>query len=289
MAGPLAGVIVLSDGGQNSGVDPLEIADMAGERQTPIYTVGVGSTDPRRNLRVQELSVPSRVYPDDKASVTCLIRSEGFVGRSVDVELFAREAGVASSTGDRIGNQRVTFTEEGEIVSLKFDFEPVEVGRLALEVRIVAPPDDQYAADNRREAEVEVIESESRVMLIASGAARDYRFLRNQLRRDRHMQVDVWLQLSPPGISQDADQLLTDFPQTKEELYAYDCIVAFDPDWTMLDARQVDMLESWVAEEAGGLVVVAGPIHTGELGAERGARGDPIALSSRISASTYVA
>ena len=263
--GPLAAVIVLSDGGQNSGLQPLEIADLAGERQTPFYTIGVGSTEPRRNLRVQELNAPSRVYPDDKATVSCLIQSEGFVGRTVTVELYAREAGVAGATSDRIGSKQVTFSEAGdagEVVSLKFDFEPVEVGRLGLEVRILAPSDDQYAADNRREVEVEVVETESRVLLIASGAARDYRFLRNQLRRDPHMHVDVWLQHAQPGISQDADQLLSRFPETKAELYAYDCIVAFDPDWAMLDALQVDMLESWVAEEAGGLVVIAGPIHT---------------------------
>lgn len=259
---PLAGVIVLSDGGQNSGIAPLEIADLAADRQTPIYSVGVGSTQPRRNLRVQELSVPSRVYPDDKATVRCLIRNEGFVGRSVDVELYAREAGNTAAVGDRIGREKVSFSEDGELVPLEFKFEPVEVGRLALEVRIVAPADDQYAADNQREAEVEVVETESRVLLIASGAARDYRFLRNQLRRDRHVRVDVWLQLAQQGISQDADQLLDAFPQSKEELYAYDCIVAFDPDWTLLDAQQVDMLQAWVAEEAGGLVVIAGPVHT---------------------------
>jgi len=260
--GPLAGVIVLSDGGQNSGIEPLEIADMAAEKQTPVYTVGVGSTAARRNLRVQEFSAPARVYPDDKTAVSCLVQSEGFVGRTVTVELFAREADARGAIGDRIGSERITFSETGEVAALKFEFEPAEVGRLALEVRIDAPPDDQYAADNRREVEVEVVESESRVLLIASGAARDYRFLRNQLRRDRHMQVDVWLQLSPPGISQDADQLLTAFPDTREKLYEYDCLVAFDPDWTMLDAAQVDLLEAWVAEEAGGLVVIAGPIHT---------------------------
>jgi len=246
--GPLAGVIVLSDGGQNSGVEPLEMADLAAERQSPIYTIGVGSTEARRNLRVQELSAPSRVYPDDKATVSCLIQNEGFAGRTVDVELFAREADVAGATGNRVGREQVTFSADGEVVPVKFDFEPVEVGRLAMEVRIAAPPDDQYAADNRREVEVEVVETESRVLLIASGAVRDYRFLRNQLRRDAHMQVDVWLQSSPPGISQDADELLHAFPETKQQLYEYDCIVAFDPDWTLLDPAQVDILETWVAE-----------------------------------------
>ncbi len=260
--GPLAGVILCSDGGQNTGIEPLEVADVAGEREAPIYTIGVGSTEARRNLRVQEVNAPSRVYPDDKATVTCLIQGEGFRGRSVDVQLLARDAGIEGATGEQLSSEKITFTSDGEVLPLKFEFEPVEVGRLALEVIIDAPADDQYQADNRQETEVEVVESESNVLLIASGAARDYRFLRNQLRRDQHMRVDVWLQLSPPGISQDADQLLTAFPETKEELYGYDCIVAFDPDWTLLDAQQVDMLEAWVAEEAGGLVVIAGPVHT---------------------------
>ncbi|MEM8944864.1 MAG: hypothetical protein AAGD11_06735 [Planctomycetota bacterium] len=260
--GTLAGVIVLSDGGNNSGIEPLEIADQSSDRKLPIYTVGVGSEQPRRNLRIQELSAPSRVYPDDKATVSCLIQNEGFAGRSVEVELFLRDAAIEGSMGDRIASKTVTFSEHGEVLPIEFDFEPVETGRLAIEVKLVAPTGDQYAGDNVRQAEVEVVETDSRVLLIASGAARDYRFLRNQLRRDRHMRVDVWLQMAPSGISQDADQLLARFPGTKEELYAYDCIVAFDPDWTLLDAQQVDLLESWVAEEAGGLVVVAGPVHT---------------------------
>jgi hypothetical protein len=87
--------------------------------------------------------------------------------------------------------------------------------------------------------------------------------LRDQLRRDRHTTVDVLLQTSPPGISQDADKILTEFPATKEELYEYDAIVAFDPNWLLLDAAQVELVEQWVAEEAGGIIAVAGPVHTG--------------------------
>jgi hypothetical protein len=74
--------------------------------------------------------------------------------------------------------------------------------------------------------------------------------------------VDVLLQMSPPGISQDADKILAAFPSSREELFEYDAIVAFDPDWTQLDAQQVELLEQWVAEEAGGMIVVAGPVHT---------------------------
>lgn len=258
--GPLAGIYAFSDGGQNLGVDPLSVADAAALAKTPIVTVGVGSTAPRRNLRLQELIAPSRAYPEDKVAVRALVQGEGYAGRTFDVELYAREGEGAAEV--RIGQETVTLEADGEVVPVEFDIEPSVIGRLELEARLVAPPDDQYGDDNRRSAEIDVVETSTKVLLIASGATRDYRFLRNQLKRDRHSDVDVWLQMSPPGISQDADKVLEAFPSSKEELFDYDVIVAFDPDWTQLDAQQVDLLEEWVAREAGGMIVVAGPVHT---------------------------
>lgn len=260
VAGQLAGVFTFSDGGQNLGVDPLAVADAAAVAKTPIITIGVGSTASRRNLRLQELIAPSRAYPEDKVAVRALVQGEGYAGRSFDVELYAREG--EGSAEVRIGQESVTLNADGETVPVEFDIEPSAIGRLELEARLVAPPDDQYSDDNRRTAEIDVVETSTKVLLIASGATRDYRFLRNQLKRDRHANVDVWLQMSPPGISQDADKVLQEFPKTTDELFDYDVIVAFDPDWMQLDAQQVDLLEQWVAEEAGGMIVVAGPVHT---------------------------
>jgi hypothetical protein len=260
--GPLAGILAFSDGGQNLGVDPLAVADAANERKTPIVTIGVGSTDPRRNVRLQELIAPARAFPDDKATVRAVVQAEGYAGRAFQVELHARDGGAEQAAAVRIGEQTAAIEEDGEPVSVEFTIEPSAVGRLELEARIVAPEDDQYAEDNRRTAEVEVVDRSTKVLLVANGASRDYRFLRNQLQRDRHAVVDVLLQASPPGISQDANKILEAFPSTKEELFEYDCIVAFDPNWTQLDAAQVDLLEQWVADEAGGMIVVAGPVNT---------------------------
>jgi hypothetical protein len=260
--GPLAGILTFSDGGQNLGLDPLSVAETAAERKAPIVTIGVGSTDPRRNVRLQELIAPARAFPDDKATIRAVVQAEGYAGRTFQVELYAREGGSKESAEVRIGQEPATIEADGQSASVEFTIEPSVIGRLELEARIAAPEDDQYGDDNRRTAEVEVVDSATQVLLVANGASRDYRFLRNQLQRDRHAKVDVLLQLSPPGISQDANKILEAFPSTKEELFQYDCIVAFDPDWTQLDAAQVDLLEAWVADEAGGMIVVAGPVNT---------------------------
>jgi hypothetical protein len=268
--GPLAGIFAFTDGGQNLGLDALSLAEAATARKTPIVTIGVGSRDPRRNARIQELIAPARAFPNDKTIVRALIQAEGFTGRALNVELYAREsatgeAAAAAGPGVKIGEAQATIDAEGETIPVEFEIEPQTIGRLELEARLVAPPEDQYADDNRRTAEMEIVETSTKVLLVASGATRDYRFLRDQLRRDKHATVDVLLQRSPSGISQDADKILTAFPSTKEELFEYDCLVAFDADWTQLDAQQVDLLEEWVAKEAGGMIVVAGPVDTPAL------------------------
>ena len=47
-------------------------------------------------------------------------------------------------------------------------------------------------------------------------------------------------------------------------MYDYDCVVAFDPNWQALSAAQLELLEKWVGEQGGGLIVVAGPVYAGK-------------------------
>jgi hypothetical protein len=258
--GPLAGVVLLSDGGQNRGVDPLAVADALTAAKAPVAAIGLGSVEPRRNVRLQELIAPSRAYPEDKTVIRAVLQGESYRGRTVNVELLARE-GAPDAAAVKVGEAQATFDADASTVEVEFELEPAAAGRLELEARVEAPPDDQYGDDNRRTAEIDIVETSTRVLLVAGGATRDYRFLRNQLRRDRHITVDVLLQGAPAGISQDADAILPGFPTAKDELFKYDAIVAFDPDWTQLDDQQIATLEEWVAQEAGGMIVVAGPIN----------------------------
>jgi hypothetical protein len=262
---PLAGIIVISDGAQNAGVEPGSAVDVAQQARVPIYTIGVGSAQPQRNVAVRDLVLPTRAFPGDTLNVTAYLQASGYAGRDVDVQLHRRRASDAAGDGALVGTQRVSLGAASDVASVAFDIEPDEAGTFVYQLRVLAPPDDANPRDNQRDAEVEVVDRQTRVLLLASGPMRDYQYLRNQLHRDKSMKVDVLLQSARPGISQDAAKILDSFPATREALYPYDCIVAFDPDWSRLDAAQVALVESWVAEEAGGLIIVAGPIHTSSL------------------------
>lgn len=265
---PVSGIVVFSDGGQNAGPTPEAAITAARDAKIPVYAVGIGSDQRPVNVRISDFVVPARAYPGDNYQVTGYVQSQGLPGRVVTVQLLSREVGpgggdATPGAGKLERSAEVTLGADGEVVPVKFELTPGDIGRRTLCLRVEPPGSDRNPADNLREADIEIVDRKNRVMLLSGGPTREYRFLRNLLFRDASTEVDVLLQTAQPGISQDVDTILDDFPTTREEMFAYDCVVAFDPDWQALTDGQLELLETWVAEQGGGLIVAAGNVYAG--------------------------
>jgi hypothetical protein len=269
--GVLAGVVVLSDGANNAGIDPAAAAAALGKAGVPVYPIGIGSDRLPANVRVADLLAPARVFPGDRFSVTGYVQAQEFAGQVVTVELaelapdeaaaMAREPRAAARRGRLIDSADVRLAADGEVVAVRFDVPGLQAtGRRSLVMRVVPPAADRTPADNASLAEIEVVDRVTQVLLIAGGPTREYQFMRNALHRDKSFAVDVVLATASEGVSQDARRILASFPDSAEELDAYDVVVAFDYDWRRLDAAAYERLERWVARESGGLVLIAGSI-----------------------------
>jgi hypothetical protein len=266
---PVSGVILFSDGGQNAGIGPEAAIEAAREAKVPVFTVGIGSDRLPPNVRVSAFNPPPRAYPGDPYSVSGVLQAWRMAGQVVTVQLLSRKAGTGPTaadrgTGDVLETEQVTLGGDGEEVPVKFQVTPDQLGRRTLCLKVLAPASDRQRDDDFLEADIEIVDHKNHVLLLAGGPTREYQFLRNLLYRDRSIVSDVLLQTGRVGISQEAHQILQDFPDSREAMYQYDCVVAFDPDWQALSAAQVDLLEGWVAEQGGGLIVVAGPVYTGK-------------------------
>ena len=260
----VAGIVLITDGGQNAGVDPSEAIALAKGQQIPIFPIGLGGTDRPQNVRVIDVEAPTRVYPGDSFTLNGYIQSYGLAGRTVTVSLHSFDASVDpdEALAEFEEDRPVRLGDDGSPVSIRFEVTPREQGVRRYELSVAPPEQDTEQRDNQKSAKVQIVARKNRVLLMAGGPTREYRFLRDLLYRDRDTNLSVWLQTASTGMSQEADQLLSEFPATPSELFEYDCIVAFDPDWLALEVQSVKLLERWVSEEAGGLVLVAGPVHT---------------------------
>ncbi len=259
--GPIAGIVIFTDGQSNSGVPVDRAIAAASNAGIPIFTVGVGGTSRPQNVAVATIEAPQRVLPGDKFQVKALIKAFGLEGRTARVQLISvdekeTEAAIIEE------ETNIRLLGDGQPASVEFAVSRDRLGKRRYEVAVESFEEDLDTRDNKLATVVEVIQQQTKVLLMAGGPTREFRFLRNQLYRDKDIQLHVWLQSAGVGADQESDVLLQAFPDSRADVYDYDCIVAIDPDWRMMNADQMKMLERWVAEQAGGLITVAGPVNT---------------------------
>lgn len=265
----LSGIVVVTDGRDNAGLDVQTARERAERSDTRLITVGVGDTQSRVNLWLAGMQSPTDVHRGDPFDISVVVQGSGLADQGGTVRLYQQSAGSE-------GNDRK------EVADQTFQFDDSEVPReLNFQQQISVPGKYEYVAiaeladgevveltmdDNQRRREVEITDRRQKVLIISSGPMRDYRFVRNMLFRHSGIESDVWLQTVQDDnlgfVSQEAEKVLTSFPKTEAELFEYDVIVAFDANWGLLSADQQKFLNRWVDEHSGGIIFVAGELFT---------------------------
>ena len=267
----LAGVVVVTDGRGNAGLD-TEAARLRAQRtETRLIATGVGSLKPQLNLWVSGMQSPLDVHQGDPFDISVSLQGAAATGQTALIRLFQQTAGSDGSDRRQVAEQTVDVADESIPVTARFTQTLTVPGRYDFTARVESANGvtEMTLEDNERRRTVEVTDQKMRVLVISSGPMRDYQFVRNTLYRHSGVESDVWLQTvqddNADMVSQESRKLLTKFPATEAELFEYDVIVAFDPDWNRLTAEQQRFLNRWVSEHAGGLIVVAGEIFTPRL------------------------
>lgn len=261
---PLAGIIVLSDGRSNAGasVEPALMA--ARQAKVPLHVVGLGSEEMPINLRVARLEFPARVFLGDDMRIRASLQATGLGAATVAVTVDIEDADGKGPTR-RLDSRNVTLPADGTAVPIEVPYLPESAGQYRVRVGVAPWEKEIRLDDNVAVSGFEVMDQRTKVLLVAGGPSREYQFLRTLLYRDKSVELTVLLQSARETIVQDAQEVLASFPSTRDALFGYDAIVAIDVDWTALESATRELLVEWVGNQAGGLVLVAGPIHTPRL------------------------
>jgi hypothetical protein len=104
---PLAGIVLVTDGVNNSGSQPRDAAALARLEGVPLFTYGVGITSPR-DIILQNLFAPEVTFVKDEVPVTVRVRGQGLNGETAELQLKLGEQIVAK--------KEITFSGDGEQV-----------------------------------------------------------------------------------------------------------------------------------------------------------------------------
>ncbi len=246
---PLAGIVLATDGANNLGSQPRDVAAQLRETGVPLFIYGIGITAPR-DIILANVFAPEISFARDEVEVKVRVRSQGLAGESTKVQLKLGEVLVAEAP--------VNFVGDGEqLITLRFT--PDKVGEFDLTASIEARDDETVKDNNSRTHHIRVIDAKIKVLLVEQSPRWEFRYLQAMLMRDRRIDLKTLLVEGDPAIARtEGSPYLESFPSRKEDLFKYDVILFGDVDPKSLTNQQLENLNEFVSRFGGAFVMVAG-------------------------------
>ena len=253
--GKLEGVVLLTDGRSS-----IEQGGRAAEIGTtaPVYPVLIGSERKPKDLAVAVLEAPPSAFLHDKPVVRATLRTAGFAGSEVVVELSRTDIPDPKP-------QRKTIHPTGPTADVEFAIDAEELGRHRYKLAAVVQPDETRDDNNERQFTLQVVDDQAAILVLDGEPRWEFRYLESALHRDERVKVDTilfrqpYMGLLPDTFFPRALQLPDDARQQDDSPFAkYDLVIVGDVTPQQVTDDVWRMLDRYVRDEGGTLVLAAG-------------------------------
>ena len=285
----LAGLVVFSDFESNAGTSPQAAARAM---KVPVYAVGVGAASaPDVSVSVQ--AEPPYVKKDEDATIKVVVRQQGLegLGQSVSVRLWAERLDLKEGeTHERVRLGEKSVTLNGPMQVVDFPHRPDKAGRYNLIAETDVLQSEINESNNRDQRELTVLEDFLRLMFVEYEPTWEWRFIKEVFHRDKLVGMQgfrTYLRSSDLRVRQTNELFLPTMSPARSEFFANDVIFLGDMPASVLNAspRFCQMVEEFVRDFRGGLVVIAGPrFGPGQLADTPLAKLLPVVVSTRAPA-----
>ncbi len=266
---PLAGLVLVSDGAHNADGALTEALLALRAEGVPVHTIGLGRERFEKDIEIRRVDTPRAVMLGSSVAVDVMVAHRGFRGQTIQVNV--------EDAGRIVTSEDVRLPRDGELTTVRLHFTVSEAGPRRFRFVVPIQPDELVAENNVREALV-IVENRRAKILYFEGEPRfEVKFLRRAVAGDANLQLvtlqrtaeDKYLRLEVD----DEDELANFFPKTREELFAYRGLILGSVEASSFTHDQLDMIEEFVSQRGGGLLMLGGRLSF----AEGGYGGTPVA------------
>jgi len=251
---PLGAVLLLSDGGDNSGGVDRSAVEALRNHRIPVYTVGFGAEQPSRDVEIEDVVVPARALAGSRLSATVKFQQHGYAG--VRSTLTVRDGAKVLSTRD------IALAPDDRVQSesLLFNVGPAGAKTLSFAVEPVAGETNR--ANNILTRLVNA-EQEPRRILYFEGEPRwEYKFIRRAAEDDRMIQLVSMLRTTENKIYRQGvgnpQELADGFPTRAQDLFDYQALIIGSVDAGYFTPVQQQLIRDFVDRRGGGLLLLGG-------------------------------
>jgi uncharacterized membrane protein len=259
---PLSGLVLVSDGADNSTGSLTDAVMSLGARHVPVFTVGVGRERFTKDIEVSRVEAPRSVLKGASLVVDVMVAQRGYSGDKVQL--------IVEDGGRIVSTQSVTLSGDGEAVPVRVRVPTTEAGARVLTFRIPAQPGEMVAQNNTQQAIVNVSDRREKILYIEGEPRWEMKFLRRAVQDDKNLQIVTLQRLAKDQFRRfsvdDSLDLVAGFPKTRDELFSYKGIILGSMEASYFTGDQLRMLADFVSERGGGLLALGGRRALGEGG-----------------------
>jgi uncharacterized membrane protein len=251
---PLAGLVAITDGADNSNEALTEPLLALRARSVPVYTVGLGREAFSRDIEVSRVETPRSVLKGSSLVVDVMVTQNGYGGSTVQLQV--------EDAGQIVSTQEVELPARGEAATVRVHFTANEVGPRLFRFRIPPEPGEMVTQNNEQETLIVVEDRRERILYFEGEPRFEVKFLRRAVADDRNMQVVTLLRTAENKFLRldvdDQEELIGGFPRTREELFAYRGIILGSVEASFFTHDQLQMIADFVSQRGGGLLMLGG-------------------------------
>jgi len=184
---PLAGVLLLTDGNATDLRTPPDLTGLP-----PIYPVVLGSTEPIRDIAVQQAHATQTDFEDAPVAIQADITARGYQGEAVTAQLF-------EPNGKLAAEQTLTSGKDDDLLAFRFQLRPAKQGlcfyrlnvRAQSELNNRAPNASSEAtlANNTTVLVVDRGHGPYRILYVSGRPNWEFKFLNRAVREDDQLQL----------------------------------------------------------------------------------------------------
>ncbi len=269
----ISSIVLLSEGQHNGAEDPIELAEKAASLGIPIFAVGIGDPNPPRNLKISEVYVRNKAYPDEPFEVESVLqtsrRNETGLPPKVTVTLNEQRVdsnSVPLGTGNIVASKEIDVPEDGGRIRVDFGHVNKVPGRYVYTVAVEELDSETNLNDNQlTSSELEIVDEKVKVLLVAGLPNWDFQQVQRLLLRDQTISLTCWLQSMDQSRPQEGNEPISQLPRTMAELGQYNVVILMDPNPAEFDDQWAQLLKDFCKYKAGGVLFMAGPHFSNEF------------------------
>jgi hypothetical protein len=283
---PLVSVVVLSDGADNASADLASVLNEYRARKVSIAATGIGEPRLKRDIEVVQATSPGSVLPDSVSQAVVSLKSTGYAGQ--DVVLEVRES------GKLVTSKRVKLEGTAEPQMVELDVMPKGSGLKSYVVSVNPQPGEQITANNQQTFLLNVEDSQPKILYLEGSPRWEFKFIRQALEKDKNLQLVTLLRTSAnkfyrQGIESE-DNLASGYPTSREELFEYKGLMLGSIEASFFSDEQLKMISDFVSLRGGGLIMLGGRSSFDAGGYDRTPIGEllPVVLGERRREESYL-